>query len=276
MGSFRKGRLDRARLLPPAWALFLVLLCPSAAAGDLRMQTRWSRNPCAVGRPVQLEVSVRWTGDAQRYAVRPPRLEPPEGLTQLGLTSSAHRDGDEQVLTFRWRLVAGQAATVPALPLELDVHEQGKEAPSVLEIRTEPLQVVTVRWLGLSKTSFFAVLGALVLAALAVGGWLRHRRARKPTDPQVQGEAAGSLSAALERLNACRVRGDTLSFLEEALIILSFRGREDEDVQAIRSLRDRARYGDLALSSEEMDSWYRRLKRMHDPPVEDDGPRHSP
>jgi hypothetical protein len=228
------------------------------------MESTWSANPCPPGKPLFLNVTVRWSGKAGRYAVRIPELAPPEGLTQVSASSRSFRRGEENVLSYQWELLAEEKGQIPPFPVKLNVHEEGDQEPAVLEIRTESLTVDTGRWRGIPVLTL--VVSGFLLAALAGGAQWLSRRGRKGVSGRdaPPGTDPGPLVPEfLEALNKSRIRGDTLSFLEGASKIVDFVCPEDHpDSLRLKGLLQQARYGDLNLSSEEMDEWNQKVKRM--------------
>jgi len=248
--------------------LFLVLV-PANVLGGPRFEARWSHNPVRPDKPFQLNVAVRWEGDAGLYAVRPPRADLPEGLVAGPVSSRSNREGNENVVRFQMEVTAPESGQIPSFPLRLDVFQAGAEEPFEVVVDTEPLRVDIPRWKGIPLATIFLYATLLVLLLSGVTLWIfknKRKHNQTPSSVQEDEESSATLSTLGEELNACRVRGDTLGFFETALQIhRQVEEKETPESREISDQVDQARYGNLRLSSEEMDAWFRRLKRLLPP-----------
>jgi len=252
------------------WLSWLVL--PSTVPAAPRCEARWSDNPVSPAKPFHLTVTAQWDGDAADWAVRPPRADLPEGLRAGPVSSRSFREGEGNVVRFRMEMTAPEPGLVPGFPLRLEVFRAGAEEPLEEVINTEPLRVASGRWKGVPHGTLLAG-AALTVLLLLIGCAIRlarNRKRRGRVPPSAAGgkavEGSIHLTALGETLNACRVRGDTLGFLETALEI--HRRAHPQETPEFHEIRDRleqARYGDLRLSGEEMDAWHRKLKRLLKP-----------
>jgi hypothetical protein len=252
-----------------ALAMVSLLSVPMAAWGGPRFEARWSRNPVRPGTLLDLTVTCRWEGDTGLYAVRPPRPDLPEGLAAGPVSSRSFREGEENVVLFRLEMTAPTArGEIPGFPLHFQVYQAGQKEPFEQEISTEPLRVDVARWKGIPRTAIFLGFSCFVLLLAGTALWRVRRKKNRVREaaPGEEPDRSALLSALREELNACRVRGDTRSFLETALKIHEL--VSPKETAESRELRDRAeqsRYGNLRLSGEEMEAWTRRLKRLELP-----------
>jgi len=264
-GKPRSARRRPCRVPFLLTALLLLLPAPAWPAPSPRFEARWSENPVRPGKPVDLLVTARWEGDAGLFAVRPPRAEPPEGLTAGAVSSRSSQEGGENVVRFRQTFTAPDSGLIPAFSLTVQIFPSGAKEPIEASVETEPLRVDVPRWRGVPVAAVLP--GAAALALLLAGGALwalkrRDRRRRKPAPPTEE-DGAAVLDGLREQLHACRVRGDTRGFFETALAIQRIVEKEETpEAREIRERAEQARYGNLRLSSEEMGVWARRMKRL--------------
>jgi hypothetical protein len=247
--------------------MILLLMVPANVLGTPRLEARWSHNPVRPGKPFQLNVTARWEGNAGLYAVRPPQADLPEGLVGGPVSSRSSREGSENVIRFQQEMSAPESGLIPAFPLRLEVFEAGHEEPYEKMLDTEPLRVDIPRWKGIPLATIFPGTGLLALLIFGVILWALTKKRRRACSAEGEGKVDSvSISDLGEKLNACRVRGDTLGFFEAALEIHQY--VEEKETPESREIRDRleqTRYGNLRLSGEEMDAWHRRLKRLMAP-----------
>lgn len=245
-------------------ALIVSLVLPAPARATLRLESTWSANPVRAGKPFSLTIMAQWEGDASRYVVKPPKIELPEGIVKHAVSSSSGREGDTNHLTYRWELLANKKGHFDSIPVKVSVLEKGGKEPSEMETSTDPLVVDEARWMGIP---LITILFSLAAAMLVFGGlaWivLKRRKGASTVQPHDEEDTGLQLEALKQELNACRVRGDTLSFLKIAQEMHELaRLGESSDLREISSLAERARYGSLRLSGEEMERWYQRLKKI--------------
>ncbi len=253
------------------WVLAILglLSIPATAACEPRFEARWSHNPVRPEKPFFLTVSARWEGETGRYAIRPPLVELPEGLSTGTVSSRSYREGPENVVSFRLEMTAPEKGDMPGFPLRFSVFQAGAEEPFEEEISTEPLRVDVPRWnrIPLATIFLFSALAVILLPFCAL--WLikrKHGRGHRAGTAPDKAEPADPLPALKEELNACRVRGDTRAFFETALKIHERISREETAERGeIRDRVEQATYGGLHLSGEEMEAWYRKLKRLEAP-----------
>jgi hypothetical protein len=244
-----------------------LLSVPMAAWGGPRCEARWSRNPVRPGTRLDLAVTCRWEGEADLYAVRPPRAELPEGLAVGTISSRSFREGEENVVAFLLEITAPAApGDMPGFPLRLQVFRAGEKEPFEQEVAAEPLRVDVARWKGVPRTVFLVGFSWLALLSAGAALWRTRRkkkRAREETAPGAEPDRSALLAALRDELDACRVRGDTRSFLETALRIHELVSPEEgPESREVRERVEQSRYGSLRLSGEEMEAWTRRLKRL--------------
>jgi len=238
------------------------ILCP-AALGAPRIEAEWSANPVRPGKPFTLTITARWDGEAGRYTIGMPEAQLPEQIAKQSVTSRSFREGEDNVVACRLQLVAERGSFAP-VSIKLPVFESGAKEPSEVTFETEPLLADVARWRGI-PLQFLIPAGVIAIILLGALRWLLVRR--RPPVP-VSAELAGANAVqVLEKLKAelhtCRVRGDTTGFLDAAAQILSLSSRPDTaEAREIGALLEQSRYGDLRLSSEEMERWHRQIKRI--------------
>ena len=245
--------------------LIALLTLPAGAFGFPRMESRWSANPVRPGKDFRLTISAGWKGDAGLYAIKTPVVEFSEEILSKSVSSRSFREGEENVVSYSWELVAEEKGRFEPFPVTITVFSAGEPEPVEKELATEPLTVDVARWHGIPVTTVILSAGA-GLAFIGLLGWIIRKKKSRPaaSEPLTQeADPARLLHNMKEELNTCRVRGDTLSFLETAhrIYVLLFPG-ETPASQEIACLLDQARYGNLRLSGEEMERWTRKVKRL--------------
>ena len=247
-------------------ALLLLLLLMPTAGWSLTMDSSWSENPCPPGKPFYLTINVRWTGDAGHYTPRPPQLDLPQGVRKHDdtVSSRSFRKGQENILSYQWVLIAAEEGEIPSFPVEITVHRQEGKGPSLLEIKTDPLEIKKSN----SRTTAFLislVFLSLFVFILMIFLWRKKeiRVSREKASETPENDWSHQLPKLIEGLNTSRVHGNTLSFLQNALkIIILFQAENQEACREIKALLEECQYGDLKLSGEEMEQWHLRLKRI--------------
>jgi len=254
---------DMAKHLARIWGalLFLFLLMP-AAAWSLTMDSSWSENPCPPGKPFYLTINVRWAGDAGHYAPRPPQIDLPQGVQKHvdTLSSRSFHKGQEHILSYQWVLIAAEEGDIPSFPVEITIHHQKDTEPSLLEIETNPLRIKKS-----NSQAILLVFLSLSVFILIIILWRNKKvgASREKDSEMPDSDPSRQLPKLLEELNTSRVHGNTLSFLQKALKIISlFHAENQEACREIRTLLEECQYGDLKLSGEDMEQWYLRLKRI--------------
>ena len=257
-----KSDMDN-HLVRTCGAIFFLLLLMPTAVWSLTMDSSWSANPCPPGKPFYLTINVRWTGDAGHYTPRPPQLELPQGLQKHAdaLSSRSFRNGQENILSYQWELIAVEEGDIPSFPVKITVHQEKKEEPSLLEIKTNPLRIERSS----GRAAFFIAI--LILSVLILTIVLRQKKRIRAQEAKaseiLESDPSLQLSKLQEALNTSRVHGNTLSFLQNANKIINLFHPENQDIgREIRTLLEQCQYGDFKLSGEEMEQWHQRLKRL--------------
>lgn len=250
----------------PLHHLFLtvaLITLPAAVWGSPRMESVWSSNPVGPGKEFHLTITARWNGDAGEYVIQTPVIEFPEEILIESVSSTSFQQGEDKGISYRWDLVAKDKGHFQHFPVKINVFSAGEPEPVEKELSTEPLVVDVARWHGIPVTIVLLSAGA-TLALLALLGWVvRKKRTLPPGETSTeQTDPALLLNGLKEELNTCRVRGDTLSFLETAQKIHGLvSSGETPAAKEVSALLDQARYGNLRLSGEEMERWYRKYKK---------------
>jgi hypothetical protein len=245
-------------------AALLLLAVPLAVRAEPRTEAVWSANPVRPGQSFTLSVTARWDGDADRYAVGMPKIELPAEIRKEKVSSRSFREGEDNVIAYRWELVAAKKGPIPPVAIKLAVLARGEQEPSEVTLETEPLVVDVARWRGVPVHFALPALAAAILV-IGLAVWqIGRRRARLPaTDEADPADRASVLAGLKEELDTCRVRGDTPAFLDAAQRLVSITSPgERPEAGEIASLLEQARYGSLRLSSEEMEKWCQRLRRL--------------
>jgi len=108
-------------------ALIVGLALPAPGAAALLLESAWSANPVRPGKPFSLTVTVRWDGEVNRYVVKTPRIEMPEGILKHSVSSRSRAEGGASVLIYHWDLVAEKKGVFPSIPVKLAFLRKGEE-----------------------------------------------------------------------------------------------------------------------------------------------------
>jgi hypothetical protein len=241
--------------------VFTFLLSPAAAA-SLQIESRWGKIPSRPGVPVLLTISIHWPGEPELYAISPPELDLPEGLSKEKTSSSSFSRGEETYLEYAVTLLISRSGSFAPIPITLSVRTKGEGEPSSMVVRTEPLTVGDQHWKGI-PAKYLPAAGLVIATLIATGIFWRLRKARRsrPTNQGQQPDKGQELWVLLAQGRTYLVRADSLSFLQTALTIeRALQDKEPDALSEVTTLIERVQYGGERPPPEKLERMYRGLR----------------
>ncbi len=231
-------------------------LTPDLIPPKLKMGPLPSR--IQVGVPFPLDVEVVWEGDSSQYLIKTPKLTVPAGV-QLGdvRTSSSSKTGTAAVF-YHYSLTASKEGKLALGPLELAYQSRrgGKELfarKEATEIEISP---------GVSATTWIVISGSAA-SVLGLLGFAFQRRKRITTRlPAEEKDSPAFFAEHLEGAKRLKLEGKKREFclrlLELKVATSKARG---ENLTPWIQAQERARFGGVLPSDEELSRWERELEK---------------
>jgi len=244
-----------------ASSVLTFLLIPGASA-SLQIESTWGGIPTRPGVPILLTISIHWPGEADYYAIAPPELDLPEGISTEGISSSSFSRGEETYLEYAVTLLISRSGSFGPIPVTLSVHTKGDKGPSSVVVKTEPLTVGDQHWKGI-PVKYLPAAGLVIAALMGAGIFWRLRTAGRSqhTHQDQQCDKGQELRSLLAQGRTHLVRGDSLSFLQTALTMeRTLQEKEPDALSAVTTLIERVEYGGEHPPPEELERMYRGLK----------------
>jgi len=161
-----------------------------------------------VGQEFELDIRLRWAGSLDEYRPQTPKVQLPEGITQIGVAASSDSREGSHIVVYRVALRAEAPGTYALDPIELS-YVPSLATSSVTTRLVGPTVAVEARKiLGMSPRNLGLLTGGLTLAAAL--GFVANRRLRPPRGSK---EAAPdvtfkTLEAELDESKRLRMRGE--------------------------------------------------------------------
>ncbi len=209
------------------------------------------------GTPFELEIRLRWSGEASEYLPQPPLVHLPEGITRRAVTARSGSEEGSHVVVYRLELVAAEPGSYALDPIDLRYLPRLAEEPAVIRL-TGPSVEVEARGWGLAQGALLG--GGAVILTVAVLVALRLRVGGVRQKPSLN--RAATAKAHLERARELRLAGDpAAAFLELAAAEeeLAAGGGPAPELPAQRI--EAARYGGRPPEREELERLERRVER---------------
>lgn len=153
---------------PPAPITLPATLVPPTGTASL------GPGPFRAGEPFELRIAVTWSGDADEYALLPPRVELPEGVVQDTLAAATTSLDGTQHVSYAVHLEATAAGSYALDPIELRFQLPGREELLYTRVAGPTVAVEQpLSWV------IWAFAGLGVVGVLGGGVALSRRRRRR-------------------------------------------------------------------------------------------------
>ena len=238
------------------------LLNPGQLIGAPRVSLSLDKNTISPQKTFSCELAVSWEGDADQYLVDRPHLKFPEGITEVGSSSSSTTTGNSYILRYRYDLQAEKEGTYVLKPVEISYWAKGNNTEE--KVSTEELTIKVTsfnllqcgrNWLVPIGVTIILISLFCTLIVLTLKKRRRSRHQKKPT----------SLKSVIERdlsyCNACKIKGDWESYIQKALAIRNQLPMDVKGLETLDRLAENIRYGGFRPTTEEINLIHRQLEQ---------------
>lgn len=161
-----------------------------------------------VGQEFDLEIRLRWAGSLDEYRPQTPKVELPEGITQIGVGASSDSREGSHIVVYRVALRADAPGTYALDPIELSYVPSLATSSVTTRLVGPTVAVEARRFLGMTPRNLAWLTGGLTLAAalglVASRRLRRHRGSQEPSSDLT----FTTLEAELDESKRLRMRGE--------------------------------------------------------------------
>jgi hypothetical protein len=243
----------------------LVVLCliPCQLIGAPRVSLSLDKKNIPAQKPFSCKLTISWEGDADQYLVDRPRLTPPEGIVEIGSSSSSITRGNEYLLQYRYDLQAEKEGSYVLEPIAISFWAKGNNEEE--QISTEKLTITVTSFSLAQYGENWLIPVALVIIVISLFSSLiviiskKRRRDR----PQTQSTTSlkDGLDSKLIHCNDFKIKGDWKNYIQTALAIRNQLPTEVKGLEALDKLAERIHYGGFRPNTEEINLIHRQLEQ---------------
>lgn len=242
--------------------LLSTLLNPGQLIGAPRVSLSLDKNTISPQKTFSCELAVSWEGDADQYLVDRPHLKFPEGITEVGSSSSSTTTGNSYILRYRYDLQAEKEGTYVLKPVEISYWAKGNNTEEKVSTEELTIKVTSFNLLQFGRNWLvpigFTIILISLFGTLIVLPLKKRRRSRHQKKPT-------SLKSAIERdlsyCNACKIKGDWESYIQKALAIRNQLPMDVKGLETLDRLAENIRYGGFRPIPEEINLIHRQLEQ---------------
>jgi hypothetical protein len=244
----------------------ILLLCtfirPCQLIGAPRISLSLDKNRISPQRTFSCELAISWEGDADQYLVDRPQPKFPEGITEIGSSSSSITTGKNYILRYQYDLQADKEGTYILEPVPISYWAKGNNSEETVNTEKLTIKVTSFSLLQYGRNWLVPVVLTIILislfGALIVVTSRKRRRNRHQTHTT-------SLKDAIERDLAyctdCKIKGDWGSYIQTALSIRNQLPMDVKGLEALDKLAENIRYGSFRPTTEEINLIHRQLEQ---------------
>ena len=242
--------------------LLSIFLYPDQSIGVPHVSLSLDKNTISPQKTFTCELTISWEGDADQYLVDRPQLKFPEGISEVGSSSSSITTGNSYILRYRYDLQAEKEGTYLLKPAAISYWAKGNNSEEQvstgeLTIQVTPFSLFQFRRSWLAPVLLTIVLISLLSTLIVVTSKQRRRtRHRKKTT---------SLKDLIERdLTYCtdyKIKGDWGNYIQTALAIRNQLPMDVKGLEALDKLAENIRYGGFLPNTEEINLIHRQLEQ---------------
>jgi hypothetical protein len=245
-------------------ALLVVhFLLPCQLIGAPRVSLSLDKKNISAQKPFSCELTISWEGDADQYLVDRPRLKPPEGIVEVGSSSSSITRGDQYLLQYRYDLQAEKEGSYVLEPIEISFWAKGNNEEE--KINTDKL-TITVTSFSLAQYGenrlipvALVIIVVSLFSALIVIISKKRRRDRNQT--QSAPSPKDALASDLTHCNDFKIKGDWKRYIQTALAIRNQLPTEVKGLEELDKLAEKIHYGGFRPNTEEINRIHRQLEQ---------------
>jgi hypothetical protein len=242
--------------------LLSTFLYPGQLIGAPRVSLSLDKNRISPQKTFTCELTISWEGDADQYLVDRPHLTFPEGITEVGSSSSSISTGNRYTLRYRYALRAEKEGTYLLKPAAISYWAKGNNAEE--QASTEELTIPVTSFSLLKYGRNWLVPVVLTIILISLFGALIVVTSRKRRRNRHQKHTT-SLKDALEKdLTCCsnfKIKGDWESYIQTALDIRNKLPMDVKGLEALDRLAENIRYGGFRPTTEEINLIHRQLEQ---------------
>ena len=245
-------------------ALLVVhFLLPCQLIGAPHVSLSLDKKNVSAQKPFSCELAISWEGDADQYLVDRPRLTPPEGIVEVGSSSSSITRGDQYLLQYHYDLQAEKEGSYVLEPIAISFWAKGNNEEE--KISTEKL-TITVTSFSLEQYGgnwlipvALAIIVVSLFSALIV--LTSKKRRRKRDQAQVTTSLKNPLDSDLTHCNDFKIKGDWKNYIQTALAIRNQLPTEVKGLEVLDKLAEKIHYGGFRPNTEEINLIHRQLEQ---------------
>ena len=251
------------KVVPIASTLLLsTLLNPGQLIGAPRVSLSLDKNTISPQKTFSCELAVSWEGDADQYLVDRPHLKFPEGITEVGSSSSSTATGNIYILRYRYDLQAEKEGTYVVQPVAISYWAKGNNTEEKVSTEELTIKVTSFNLLPLGRNWLvpigFTIILINLLCTLIVLTIKKRRRSRHQKKPP---SLKGVIERDLNYCNACKIKGDWESYIQKALAIRNQLPVNVKGLETLDRLAENIRYGGFRPTPEEINLIHRQLEQ---------------
>ena len=242
--------------------LLSTFLNPGHLSGAPRLSLSLDKNTISPQKTFSCELAISWEGDADQYLVDRPHLKFPEGITEVGSSSSSITAGNSYILRYRYDLQAEKEGTYVLEPAAISYWAKGNNTEE--KVSTEELTIKVTSFSLLPYVRYWLVpviltiiLISLFSALIVVRSKKRRRKPHQTHTPSLKDVIARDLTYC----NDCKIKGDWENYIQTALTIRNQLPMDVKGLKALDRLAEKFRYGGFRPTPEEISFIHRQLEQ---------------
>ena len=242
--------------------LLSIFLYPGQLIGAPRVSLSLDKSTISPQKTFTCELTISWEGDADQYLVDRPNLKFPEGITEVGSSSSSITTGNSYILRYRYALQAEKEGTYVLEPAAISYWAKGNNTEEKVSTEELTIKVTSFSLFQYGRSWLVPVILTIILislfSTLIVLTSKKRRRNRHQT-------YTTSLKDPFERdlsyCNDCKIKGDWGNYIQTALTIRNQLPMEVKGLEALDRLAENIRYGGFRPTTEEINLIHRQLQQ---------------
>ncbi|MEJ2084349.1 MAG: TlpA disulfide reductase family protein [Acidobacteriota bacterium] len=217
----------------------------------------------SVGQDFDLEIRLRWAGSLEEYRPQTPKVQLPEGITQIGVRASSDSRDGAHIVVYRVALRAEAPGSYALDPIELSYVPNLATSSVTTRLVGPTVTVEARRLLGMSPRELALLTGGLTLAAALGFVGIRHRRRQRSSQEVSADTAVETFDAELNEIKRLRMQGEARESMLR-LIALARQIELDESLGegGLDALEESVRYGGKVPTHELRDRLQRLVERQ--------------
>jgi len=247
-----------------ASALLVVhCLLPCLLIGAPRVSLSLDKKNISAQKTFTCELTISWEGDADQYLVDRPNLNPPEGIVEVGSSSSSITRGDKYLLQYRYDLQAEKEGTYVLQPIAISFWAKGNNEEEKVSAEELTITVTSFSLTQYSGNWLIPVALAIIVISLfsALIVLISKKRRRNRDQTQVNTSLKNTLDSDLTHCNDCKIKGDWKNYIQTAIAIRNQLPAEVKGLEALDKLAEKIHYGGFRPNTEEINLIHRQLEQ---------------